>query len=141
MKKNKFKIVLIILIALLVISFGVTLCWGTYKISPIEVINTLLGNGTKLQNTAVLSIRLPRMLVGVFVAIALSTAGAILQTITKNDLADTGIIGINAGAAVAAVLFVTFQTANYYSELGQFSIFVLPVMAIIGAAVDRKSVV
>ncbi len=136
MKKNKFKIVLIILIALLVISFGVTLCWGTYKISPIEVINTLLGNGTKLQNTAVLSIRLPRMLVGVFVAIALSTAGAILQTITKNDLADTGIIGINAGAAVAAVLFVTFQTANYYSELGQFSIFVLPVMAIIGAAVS-----
>ncbi len=117
MKKNKLKIVLIILIALLVISFGVTLCWGTYKISPIEVINTLLGNGTKLQNTAVLSIRLPRMLVGIFVAIALSTAGAILQTITKNDLADTGIIGINAGAAVAAVLFVTFQTANYYSEL------------------------
>ena len=136
MKKNKLKIVLIILIALLVISFGVTLCWGTYKISPIEVINTLLGNGTKLQNTAVLSIRLPRMLVGIFVAIALSTAGAILQTITKNDLADTGIIGINAGAAVAAVLFVTFQTANYYSELGQFSIFVLPAMAIIGAAVS-----
>ena len=136
MKKNKFKIVLIILIALLVISFGVTLCWGTYKISPLEVINTLLGNGTKLQNTAVLSIRLPRMLVGIFVAIALSTAGAILQTITKNDLADTGIIGINAGAAVAAVLFVTFQTANYYSELGQFSIFVLPIMAIIGAAVS-----
>ncbi len=37
---------------------------------------------------------------------------------------------------MAAVLFVTFQTANYYSELGQFSIFVLPVMAIIGAAVS-----
>ncbi|MBM6836834.1 iron ABC transporter permease [Clostridium saudiense] len=136
MKKNKFKIVLIILIALLVISFGVTLCWGTYKVSPVEVINTLLGNGTKLQNTAILSIRLPRMLVGMFVAIALSTAGAILQTITKNDLADTGIIGINAGAAVAAVLFITFQTANYYSELGQFSIFVLPVMAVVGAAVS-----
>lgn len=136
MKKKKFKIVLIVLIALLVISFGVTLCWGTYKISPMEVINTLLGNGTKLQNTAVLSIRLPRLLVGMFVAIALSTAGAILQTITKNDLADTGIIGINAGAAVAAVLFVTFQTANYYSELGQFSIFVLPIMAVIGAAVS-----
>lgn len=136
MKNNKFKIALIILIALLFISFGLTLCWGTYKISPIEVINTLLGNGTKLQNTAVLSIRLPRMLVGIFVAIALSTAGAVMQTITKNDLADTGIIGINAGAAVAAVLFITFQTADYYSELGKFSIYVLPVMAIIGAAVS-----
>ena len=88
-----------------------------------------------MQNIAVMSIRLPRMLVGIFVAIALSTAGAILQTITKNDLADTGIIGINAGAAVAAVLFVTYQTANYYSQLGALSIFVLPFMAIIGASV------
>ena len=135
MKKNKFKIALIILTALLIISFGVTLCWGTYKVSPLEVINTFLGNGTKLQNTAILSIRLPRMLVGMFVAIALSTAGAILQTITKNDLADTGIIGINAGAAVAAVLFITYSTGTYYSDLGQLSIFVLPFMAIVGAGV------
>lgn len=136
MKKNKFKITLTILLILLVISFAVTLCWGTYKVSVLDVIKTLLGNGTRLQNTAILSIRLPRLLVGVFVAIALSTAGAILQTITKNDLADTGIIGINAGAAVAAVIFITYQTGNYYAELGQFSIFVLPLMAIIGAAVS-----
>ena len=59
--------------ALLIISFGVSLCWGTYKVTPLEVINTLLGNGSKLQNTAILSIRLPRLLVGAFVAIALST--------------------------------------------------------------------
>lgn len=135
-EKNKFKITLTILLILLVISFAVTLCWGTYKVSVLDVIKTLLGNGTRLQNTAILSIRLPRLLVGVFVAIALSTAGAILQTITKNDLADTGIIGINAGAAVAAVIFITYQTGNYYAELGQLSIFVLPLMAIIGAAVS-----
>lgn len=133
MKKKRFKVALTVLLVLLILSFIVTLCWGTYKISVGKVINTLLGNGTKLQNTAVLSIRLPRLLVGTFVAIALSTAGAILQTVTKNDLADTGIIGINAGAAVAAVIFITYQTANYYSELRQFSIFVLPIMAIIGA--------
>lgn len=135
MKKKRFKIVLLVLIALLIVSFGFTLCWGTYKVSPLEVINTLLGNGTKLRNTAVINIRLPRLLVGAFVAIALSTAGSILQTVTKNDLADTGIIGINAGASVAALIFIKYQTANYYSELGQFSIFVLPFMAIIGAAV------
>ncbi|WP_270500870.1 FecCD family ABC transporter permease [Clostridium butyricum] len=136
MKKNRFKLVLIILSSLLIISFGITLCWGTYKIGPLEVINTFLGNGTKLQNTAVLSIRLPRLLVGAFVGIALSTAGGVLQTITKNDLADTGIIGINAGAAVAAVLFITFSTGNYYSELGQLSIFILPLMAILGAGIS-----
>ena len=101
MKKKRFKIALIVLLALLILSFVVTLCWGTYKVSVGEIINTLLGNGTKLQNTAVLNIRLPRLLVG---------------------------------AAVAAVLFITYQTSNYYSELGQLSIFVLPLMAIIGAA-------
>lgn len=135
MGKKRFKIVLMSLLVLLAISFAVTLCWGTYKVSVGEVINTLLGNGTKFQNTAILSIRLPRLLVGACVAIALSTAGALLQTITKNDLADTGIIGINAGAAVAAVLFITYETADYYSDLGQFSIFVLPFMAIVGAGI------
>ena len=135
MKKNKFTLVLIILSALLIFSFGVSLCWGSYKITPIEVINTLIGNGTRLQKTAILTIRLPRLLVGLFVGIALATAGAVLQTITKNDLADTGIIGINAGAAVAAVLFITYSTGAYYSELGSASIFVLPVIAVIGAAI------
>ena len=135
MKKNKFVLVLIILSALLIFSFGVSLCWGSYKITPVEVINTLIGNGTRLQRTAILTIRLPRLLVGMFVGIALATAGAVLQTITKNDLADTGIIGINAGAAVAAVLFITYSTGAYYSELGSASIFVLPVIAVIGAAI------
>ena len=104
MKKNKSKYGLVILALLLLISCAITLCWGSYKVSVGDVIRTLFGGGTKLQNIAVLSIRLPRLLVGAFVAIALSTAGALLQTITKNDLADTGIIGINAGASVAAVL-------------------------------------
>ncbi|WP_294352986.1 iron ABC transporter permease [uncultured Clostridium sp.] len=135
MKKNRFKLILGILIALLIVSFGCILCWGSYKVTPLEVLNTLIGKGTKLQNTAILTIRLPRLLVGMFVAIALSTAGSILQTITKNDLADTGIIGINAGASVAAVLFITYSTGAYYSELGQLSIFVLPFMAIVGAGV------
>lgn len=135
MKKNRFKIVFAMLVVLMVISFGFILCWGTYKVSPLEVINVLMGRGTKLQNAAVLNIRMPRMLTGIFVAVALSTAGGVLQTITRNDLADTGIIGINAGAAVAAVIFITFSTGTYYSELGKLSIFVLPVMAVLGAAI------
>ncbi len=136
MKKRKVKGAVIILMALVVISFAITLCWGSYHVSVGDVINTLLGKGTKLQKVAIMDIRMPRLLVGMCVGVALSTAGALLQTITKNDLADTGIIGINAGAAVAAVLFITYQTANYYSELGSLSIFVLPFMAIVGAAVS-----
>jgi iron complex transport system permease protein len=136
MKKNRFIIIFIILAILVLASFIICLSWGTYKISLLDVIKTLFGNGTKLQTTAIMNIRLPRILVGAFVGIALSTAGSVLQTITKNDLADTGIIGINAGAAVAAVIFIAFSTANYYSNLGELSIYVLPLMAIIGASIS-----
>lgn len=133
--RRKRMIVAIILVLFIAAAMLISLGWGSFKITPLEVIKVLFGHGTKKQNIAILGIRLPRVLVGAFVAVALSTAGAILQTITKNDLADTGIIGINAGAAVAAVLFITYQTDQYYSELGSFSIFVLPIMAIIGASV------
>ena len=136
MKRKRFKIIITMLFILLVASLIMYLCWGTYKVSPLDSIKTLLGQGTKLQNAAILSLRLPRMLVGISVGIALSTAGALLQTITKNDLADSGIIGINAGAAVAAVIFVSLKTVNYYSTLGPLSVYVLPFMAIIGAGIS-----
>lgn len=111
------------------------LCWGSYEISVHEVIATLLGNGTKIQNTAIFGIRLPRILLGIFVAAGLAISGGVLQTMTRNELADPGIIGINAGGATAAVLFIQFQTNAYFSELGTFSIYLLPLMAISGALV------
>ena len=99
------------------------LCWGSYEISVHEVIATLLGNGTKIQNTAIFGIRLPRILLGIFVAAGLAISGGVLQTMTRNELADPGIIGINAGGATAAVLFIQFQTNAYFSELGTYGNF------------------
>ncbi len=136
MKKKNFWLTAIILVGILLVSIGFYLSWGSYKIGAADIIKTLLGQGTKLQNTALLSIRLPRLLVGTAVAVALSTAGALMQTITKNDLADTGLIGINSGAAVAAVIFISLKTVDYYSELGTLSVYVLPFLAILGAGVS-----
>ena len=135
MRKKRFIISLSILGILLICIAALCLSIGTYSISIPDILKTLGGNGSKMQNTAIFNIRMPRIFVGMFVGIALSTAGCILQTVTKNDLADSGIIGINAGAAVAAILFISYQTKNYYSELGEFSIYVLPILAIIGAFV------
>ncbi|KXZ39236.1 iron complex transport system permease protein [Alkalithermobacter thermoalcaliphilus JW-YL-7 = DSM 7308] len=136
MKKRRFKITVLVLAILLVVSILMYLGWGNYEIAPAAIIRTLLGKGTKLENAAILHIRLPRMLVGICVGVALSTAGALLQTITKNELADPGIIGINAGAAVAAVIFISLKTTNYYSALGSLSVYVLPFMAILGASIS-----
>ena len=97
------------------------LCWGSYEISVHEVIATLLGNGTKIQNTAIFGIRLPRILLGIFVAAGLAISGGVLQTMTRNELADPGIIGINAGGATAAVLFFYLSASTYGNFRGTCS--------------------
>jgi iron complex transport system permease protein len=140
MKKRNINIIALVLVSLLLITIILYLSWGTYKIPPADIIKTLIGQGTKMQRTALLSIRIPRMLVGISVGVALSAAGALLQTITKNELADSSIIGINAGAAVAAVIFISLKTVNYYSELGELSIYVLPFMAVLGAGVSAFAI-
>lgn len=131
--KRRILICSVICVILAVAAAMLSLCWGSYEIKPLEVCRVLFGGGDRLQRTAIMDIRLPRILVGALVAVALSVSGAVLQTMTQNDLADPGILGINAGGAVAAVLFIQLQTAAYYSELEENSIYVLPFMAIVGA--------
>lgn len=133
MSKKRIGMVYVITALLVLLAALLSLCWGSYEMSVRDVAAVLLGQGEKMQQTAVLGIRLPRVLLGMAVAAALAVAGGILQTMTKNDLADPGIIGINAGGAVAAVIFIQLQTAAYYSGLGEASIFVLPFMAISGS--------
>lgn len=133
--KIKIKYLMTALIGLVFLSAVVYLSWGTYQMSASDLFLTLIGKGTPFQQTALFDLRLPRLLVAVCVGVALATSGGIVQTITKNELADPGMIGINAGAAAAAILVVTFQTTHYYSQLGMLSIYLLPVMAIIGAAI------
>ena len=140
MKKRSIKITALVLLSLALLAFIFYLGWGSYKIGPSDIIKTLLGQGTKLQKTALINIRLPRMLVGISVGVAFATAGALLQTITKNELADSSIIGINAGAAVVAVIFISLKTVDYYSELGTLSVYVLPFMAILGAGISAIAI-
>jgi len=134
MKKKSFPIVIGVLIFLTITIILLGLCWGTYKISLLDMIQVLLGNGTKMQNTAVFTIRLPRIMVAVVVGIALSTAGGLLQTVTRNDLADTGVMGINAGAALFVVIYIQSKGMNYYEQLSNLTIFAIPLVAVTGAA-------
>ncbi|MCR5755046.1 MAG: iron ABC transporter permease, partial [Acetatifactor sp.] len=134
-RQQRFWVIFLILILLFLGCALLSLSWGSFSINLSDIFRVLAGNGTKNQNTAIFGIRLPRIVMGILVAAALACAGCILQTETKNDLADPGIIGINAGGATAAVLFIQMQTQNYYSELGNLSIFLLPILAMLGALI------
>lgn len=66
---------------------------------------------------AVLEVRLPRTLAAVLVGVCLGTAGRLLQAATRNPLAETGLLGVNSGAAFAVVLGLTFFGATSSSAL------------------------
>nr|WP_237330322.1 iron ABC transporter permease [Streptomyces sp. BA2] len=67
---------------------------------------------------AVMDVRLPRTLAGVLVGVALGAAGCLLQAVTRNPLAETGLLGVNSGAALGVVIGLTyFEVTSAYGVL------------------------
>ncbi|WP_327639488.1 iron ABC transporter permease [Kribbella sp. NBC_00482] len=80
---------------------------GDYELPLAEVLRTLSGHGTLITYDVVVDNRLPRVLVGIGVGTAFAVSGAIFQRLARNPLVSPDLIGINAGAALAAVLMIT----------------------------------
>ena len=97
-------IALLVMLAAMVFNIGV----GEYPIPPLDVVRTVLGLPTGNEDYAFIvnTLRLPRMLVAALVGMALGISGVILQGLTRNPLADPGILGISAGAGLVAVTLI-----------------------------------
>lgn len=85
---------------------------GELTIAPGDVVRTVLGQGRPEHAFVVLDLRLPRAVVALVVGAALGAAGAVFQGITRNALAAPEIVGVAAGANVAAVLVVVALPAT-----------------------------
>ncbi|KMK75235.1 FecCD family ABC transporter permease [Alkalihalobacillus pseudalcaliphilus] len=130
-RKKAFRLSIVILV-LIIITFFISLHTGLTKLTPVVVIQTLLGNGTDQNWVILVDFRLPRMVLALLIGAGIAISGVILQSISRNALADPGIIGINAGAGFAVVLYMfLFQGASLLS--GTLAIFSLPFVALIGA--------
>ena len=112
----------------IIVTFVISLSIGVISITPNDIIRTLLGNGTDKQELVLLQIRLPRMVMALLIGSGLALSGAILQGLSRNSLADPGILGINAGAGVTVVLCIYFLQGKYIT-----SPFFLPLFAFVGA--------
>jgi len=110
--KQRVLTVLLLLLLVTLIAMIASVAYGEYPIPPLAVIQTVLGLEENSDYTFVINtLRLPRTLVASLVGLALAISGAIMQGITRNPLADPGIIGVNAGASLAAVsLIVLFPS-------------------------------
>lgn len=125
---RKQRIILSVLLLLLVLTIVAGMGTGYSSISYDRLLPILLGNGTFKEEFVLYSIRLPRLIITLLCGMALALSGAILQGITRNDLADPGIIGINSGAGVAiTVLYLFFPI-----DAGSF-VYLIPLAAFIGA--------
>lgn len=97
-----------------------------------DVLKSLVGLGAEDQSVILFEFRMPRMVIAILVGSALAVSGAIMQGLSRNPLADPGIIGINAGAGLTVVVFVYF----FFGKVGTgslLSVFILPFFALVGA--------
>lgn len=95
---------LVILVGVLVLATLTSLQLGSYPIGPRAALETFAGNGTPQQDLVLFGMRLPRLIVVILAGLALSLSGAILQAVSRNALADPGILGLTSGAGLAVML-------------------------------------
>lgn len=118
-KKRRWTLILLPIL-LFVISMA-SLMIGQVSFTVGEVFQGILSNDDTLARRIVWEIRLPRILIGIIVGMCLAIAGAILQGVMQNPLADPGVIGITSGAGIMAVLvMVVFPGYILYLPLAAF---------------------
>ncbi|RDI37217.1 FecCD family ABC transporter permease [Falsibacillus pallidus] len=125
-KKQRLLLALFTLLIFITVFIGMGL--GYSSVSYKNILPTIFGEGTFKDEFVLFSIRMPRIIITLLSGMALAVSGAILQRITRNDLADPGIIGINSGAGAAIALFFLYAPI----EADSFAM-LIPVVAFLGA--------
>ena len=115
---------LILLLLVLLISFSL----GSYSF---PVLSILIGNTSAIETTIFSEIRVPRVILAAIVGASLSVSGACLQGLFRNPLADPGLIGVSAGAALGASTIIVFGSSLTSAFI--FSTFLLPLSACLGS--------
>ncbi len=128
LKKQRRLLLLFSLLLIATIIFAINA--GTVSLPLERVFQTFLLNGTFNEQFIIFHLRLPRIVITLLAGMGLSLSGAILQSLTRNDLADPGLIGINAGAGVAISLLFLFIPL----EPGLFS-YIIPLVGMLGAII------
>ena len=121
------------LAVLLALASLLSLATGAVPIGVGDVLRALFGFDVDAQNAAVVTmIRLPRMLLAIVVGGALAGAGAALQGLFRNPLADPSLIGVSSGAALGAVVVIVFGGAIAVAIPFAASPLLLPFAAFMG---------
>nr|WP_246376726.1 iron ABC transporter permease [Conyzicola lurida] len=94
-------------LAVLALLFVLSVAFGTREVSFSEVFSALGGTTDGISEAAVIK-RIPRTVLALLVGAALALSGATMQAVTRNPLADPGILGVSTGAGLAVVTGIAF---------------------------------
>ncbi|MFD4191761.1 MULTISPECIES: FecCD family ABC transporter permease [Amycolatopsis] len=129
--KPRLVAVVVIAAVLLVLVAAINIGMGSSRIGIWNVLETLLGGGTRRERGIIFDLRLPRTLAGVLVGAALGLSGALFQSVARNPLASPDILGITWGAGVGAVTAIV--AGGYRGQVsGMVSALGVPVAGLIG---------
>lgn len=126
-------------IGLAILSLGV----GAVPIPAENVVRVLVNTLTASVDAAyardaliILNIRLPRLLLGFMVGAALAVSGALMQGLFRNPLADPGLVGVSAGAGLAAAVMIVLGDRYLSGFIGKLPFAALPLAAFLGGLVS-----
>lgn len=124
---------LVALLGLLILLSLFSLTVGALSISVSDVVLSLAGQQEDFQTALVVNeIRLPRLLLGIIVGAGLAIAGAAMQGLFRNPLADPGLVGVSSGAALAAVTVIVLGGSFLSQWVIFWGYFALPLAAFAG---------
>lgn len=129
-KRGKRITVLLVFLLLIVLTVIISVNIGSIRLSPAALLHTIIGKGTTQQNLILFEFRLPRIVISILVGAGLAVSGCILQGISRNALADPGILGITTGAGLMIVLCMTFYPPNE-----DIPVLLLPFLSLIGGII------
>ncbi len=111
MKRNSV-LTVVALFLILIITFVLSLITGEIEMTFFDAINGVFGKSNDYFNSVIREVRLPRTVVALFIGATLSVSGYITSIALKNPLADSGILGIQSGATVGAVVALILLPAQ-----------------------------
>ncbi len=123
-----------VLVAGLIVAAVAGVAVGVLTYPAGVVVDALLGRGDPTAVAVIWNLRLPRVLLAALVGASLGTAGAAMQGVMRNALAEPYLLGVSGGAAVGAVVMQTLGAADAFVPLGAFAGAVVAVMVALGVA-------
>jgi iron complex transport system permease protein len=125
----------LVMLALLAFAFALAgLAFGPVRLSLGDIGSALIGQADPAPQAIFGQIRAPRVLLGAAVGAGLALSGVALQGVLRNPLADPGLIGVTAGAAVGAVAVIVLDNLVAADIPETLRLYLLPLAAFCGAA-------